>query len=111
MSDPEIIYVAPLNEQHVQSIGISLGLSAALNMLMNERQTFEKLPGFNTAIALVQQIEAMQRAEVAGANFRAAAAAGYDVRTHIVGLIGRGKIYVQPMDLEQLAEFSAETRA
>ena len=97
--------IAPLNDEHKQGLGISLGLAAALNYLRDRAEPFEKLPGFNTAIVIVQELEARQRAEMAGLNFRAAVVAGIDIRTHMIGLRGRGEIYAEPMDLEQMAEF------
>jgi len=105
MSDNKI---KPLNSDHVMNIGIAMGLTAAVNYLNDKADVFEKLPRYNTARAVVQELEARQRAEVAGLNFRAAVAAGVDISTHMVGLIGRGKIYAEPMDLAQLAEFSAD---
>lgn len=107
MSDADIT-IKPLNDDHRLNIGISLGLSAAINYLNANKEPFEKLPGFNTALALVETLEAQQRAQIAGQNFRAAAAAGFDVRTHMVGLKGRGEIYVKPMDLAERAEFTAD---
>lgn len=103
----DVIYIEPLNNSHRLNIGIALGLSAAIRTLEEDAEKFGRLPGFNTAIALVQSIEARHRAEVAGSNIRAAAKAGYDVATHMVGMIGAGKIFVKPMDLTELAEFSA----
>lgn len=101
------MHIEPLNSGHVRDIGIALGLAAALNYLRDREEVFGKLPGYNTAIAVVQEIEARQRAEVAGYNFRAAMRAGVDISTHMIGLVGRGKIFAEPMDLEQLAEFGA----
>jgi hypothetical protein len=98
--------IKPLNSDHVRNIGISMGLTAAMNYLADRAEVFEKLPGYNSARALIQELEAQQRAHVAGMNFRAAAAAGVDISTHMIGLIGPGKIYAEPMDVEQLAEFA-----
>jgi hypothetical protein len=107
MEMSERVYIEPLNEDHRLELGMALGISAAANFLRAKSENgFERLPGFNTALALVEAIEAQHRAEIAGKNIRAAAAAGYDISTHIVGLVGRAKIFVEPMDLEQLAEFA-----
>ena len=100
--------IQPLNDEHRRDLGIALGLAAAINYLRGEREPFERLPGYNTAIALIEKLEAQQRACVAGHNFRAAMAAGVDIRTNMVGLRGRGEIYAEPMDLEELAQFAAE---
>ena len=102
--------IEPLNNEHRQGIGISLGLAAAINYLRERAEPFEKLPGYNTAVAIISELECRQRAEMAGMNFRAAAAAGIDIRTHMVGLRGRGEIFAEPMDLEQLAEFTTPTQ-
>ncbi len=102
--------IPPLNDDHRREIGIALGLAAARNYLDASREAFEKLPGFNTAVALIETVEASHRAQVAGMNFRAAAAAGVDIRTHMVGLRGRGEIFVQPMDLAELGEFAEGKR-
>ncbi len=101
-----MIDIKPLNSEHVLGIGVAMGLATAVNYLTDRAEVFEKLPGYNSARALIQELEAQQRAQVAGLNFRAAAAAGVDISTHMIGLVGRGKIYAEPMDLEQLAEFS-----
>ena len=99
--------IEPLNNDHRRDLGIALGLAAALNYLRDRTEPFERLPGYNTAIALIEMLEAQHRAHVAGMNFRAAAAAGIDIRCHMIGLKGRGEIYADPMDLEQRAEFAA----
>lgn len=98
--------IPPLNEDHKLSIGIALGLSAALRTMEARRPDFERLPGFSTAVLVVQEIEAQHRAEVAGLNFRAAAAAGVDIASHMVGLRGRGEIYADEMDLVQRSQFA-----
>lgn len=108
MNEENRVFVEPLNAGHRMDLGIALGLRAAINILHERRDTFEKLPGFNTAIALIEAVEADMRADVAGKNFRAVAAAGLDVQTHIVGLIGKGRIYAEPMDLAQMADFAGE---
>jgi hypothetical protein len=101
-------YVEPLNNEHRLNIGIAIGLTAAIRTLHKDAEKFGRLPGFNTAIALIEAIEAQHRAETIGSNIRAAAKAGYDISTHMVGMIGKGKIFVEPMDLEQLADFVPE---
>jgi hypothetical protein len=108
MSEDDLLYVDPLNDEHRVDIGIAMGLAAAINTLQGGSATFEKLPGFNTAIALLQAVEAQHRAQIAGMNFRAAAKAGHDLSTTMVGLIGRGRIYVKPMDLKELAHFGLD---
>lgn len=108
----ERAYIEPLNNDHRLELGMALGLAAAANFLRDKSANgFEKLPGFNTALAMIEAIEAQHRAETAGKNIRAAAAAGYDISTHMVGLIGRAKIFVEPMDLEQRAEFASGMEA
>lgn len=99
--------IQPLNDQHKKSIGIALGLSFAIRQLRERRADFERLPGYNTAVAIVEEVEAQFRAEVAGLNFRAAAAAGVDIQTNMIGMRGAGEIFAEPMDIDQLAEFSA----
>lgn len=103
----DTIKIKPLNDQHKQDIGIALGLSAAINYLRKRRESFERLPGYNTALTLVEELEAQQRAEVAGLNFRAAVAAGIDIQTHMIGMVGRGEIYAEQMDLVDQAAFSS----
>lgn len=111
MKDDTGVTIPPLNDEHRLNIGISLGLSAALNYLDQADDTLRRQPGFNSARALIESVEARHRANVAGANMRAAIAAGYDLATHMIGMKGRGVIYVQPMDLEELAEFAPATVA
>ncbi len=102
------ISIPPLNDDHRREIGIALGLTAAVNVLREGQADHQRLPGFNTALALIEAIEATHRAHVAGLNFRAAAKAGVNITDHMIGMVGRGKIYADPMDLTQRAEFGAE---
>lgn len=108
MDSDNLIYIEPLNHEHRMNIGIALGLSHALRVLRDADPFVARLPGFNTAVALLEAVEAQHRAQTAGFNLRAAEAAGYNLATHKVGLIGAGRIFVEPMDLEELAQFAPD---
>lgn len=103
--------IEPLNNEHRMDLGIALGIAGAANLLRSMRHVYEKLPGYNTAIACLEAVEAAHRAEMAGMNFRAAVAAGVDISTHMVGLRGKGEIFAEPMDSVQTASFASGIEA
>lgn len=100
--------IEPLNNDHRLDLGVAIGLSAVLGELRDKSEFFERLSGFNAAIAIVEAFEAHHRAFVAGLNLRAAAAAGIDLQTHSVGMMGRGVIFAELADIEHRARFAAD---
>lgn len=103
MSEQDMTYIKPLNQKHAGLINVARGLAAAINVLNEAEEVFKRLPGFNSAKLLIEQTETQLRSELAGDNLRAAVRAGFDITTHWVGLIGAGKLFVKPMDLDELA--------
>ena len=110
MSDQDVTIIEPLNNRHRIELGIAVGFGAAIQAMEKKRDTFGKLPGFNSAMAVLTELEARHRCDVSGSNMRAAIRAGFDIQTHYVGMFGAGKLYVKPMDLTELAEFAGEAQ-
>ena len=99
-----IIKIKITEPKHSRMLGTTIGVINCIEKLKEDRDKFGKLPGYETAIALLEGIGGEYRGSLASMNFRLAAKHGHDISTASIGVSGAGEITVEPFDLAEMAE-------
>lgn len=89
--------------KHSRMLGTTMGVINCVERLKEDRDKFGKLPGYETAIALLEGISGEYRGSLASMNFRLAAKHGHDISTAGIGVNSNGEVTVEPFDLVEQA--------
>lgn len=83
---------------HQRLLDRMMGIALVHEALEDRIEDFGKMPGYNSAMLLIQGILAEFRVEMASKDLRLAANNGVDIGTHLVRYEGGDEILIDPMD-------------
>lgn len=96
---PDEIKVPITDLKHRVAVGRFYGAAMVMDALTKAGKQFDKLPGFNAAVAVAERELAEVKLSLHGMNIRAAAKAGVDLATWRADSLDGDSVICQPIDL------------